>query len=62
MRSIVDGAIKFLDSPNGRLTVDLKPKTSLSLGQLAAAGKTGPEVMQFLASQFDVRVTVGPAP
>lgn len=60
--AIKAGLARFIEAPGNRLNITLTPKVPLTLAQLMAAGKTGPELAAFLAGQIDANVVTSPAP
>lgn len=59
--AIKAGLAKFIEEPGQSLTIELVPKAPTNLAQVMAAAKSGPELMVFLTTAFDARVTSGPA-
>jgi hypothetical protein len=49
---------QFMARPGGRLTVSLTPTTRLSIGNLLSSGKSGGDLLRFLALQIDARAAL----
>jgi hypothetical protein len=60
--AMIGGLLKFMTTPGSQLTAKLAPKSMTTVGDMRAAGMTGPALVGFLADRMTIAVSVTPGP